>query len=1313
VVRNRRRRFIRALGWAIGGFASFVAVLLIVLATYLLFTDYPERLRSALEEELTDLSGAPAKIRAISLDIPRYAFSLTGVTVGAPGHEGPVLELESVWGKLRLSDILSLRLQWSELVVDGLTLHLVEDSEAGLSLSPRRESAPLFRVGFAADRVSIRRAVLLIQNEKVPWELEASNLSLGLTGTGGDQYHGRLSYDEGHLRIKDNDEVRASVEADFELVPHEVLLKEARLQSDIGQLLLTGKLAFAGEPRGRFDVTAEGEVGPSIESLFGFRDAASLVHGTATFRGSLAVEPGNKTLAGTLLLPRGDVAGISLAHWKGEVFWDRSLLQVSYAQGSIAGGSARLQLHQPLPVHEHIASVDVDFERASLAGLLRESRGVPSPVDSLVRGSASLSFSATASSDFQGQFEIEGQRPPAGASPGVGPVPLSLRAKGTLSPAGVTVEESTFDTDFLRAEVSGTYPWQGSARLVVDCRSGDLEALDRLQRDSRRLFTTERDDEANRPDLLGIGGSGEARGALTGRLPELSFDGLLAANRLRFAATDLGAVNARLSIARERLTLADLTAHLDEGALAGRADMSIEGPLRERDFDLDLTLSRWPIDELARILGAPFSLASTSSGRVVASRRRARLEGGASLELLKGTIAGVDFDGGKARLSLEGRSIRLDPIELSRGGGTARGRLELDLERGSMTGMVATEGLELGSLDPKGVSLSGTVEGKLELGGRIESPVGAISGRIRNVRLEGIELGEAFVSGNLEGKRADVKVSLERQAAEIVAEGSVRLADDFPAEGRVRWHAIDLAPWLGVPSGESAGLTALSDGVGNVRVPLGSPDLLTAARGDGELSAFVVEGESYRIASAAPMRVHLDHARLSLEPSELAEGKSRLTLGGSMDLASKAIDLRADGVVNLGVLQTLYPALSATGETNLSAEITGSRERPSLTGYAKIEGGSVRLEGFRQALGGLEGRLVFDNRTVRISDLHGVFGSGPVDISGTVGLEGIRPSTLDLTVRGSGVRLRYPEGLVATLEGDLSLVGSGGERMVSGALVLRDAVWSREYDLVSGMLSDREGLGLFQDFTDSEVLSGVRLDVSIRAPGSLKVRNGLAVIDASADLELRGTLGHPVLLGQSEAEHGEIFFLGQRYNITRGKVDFVDPARVEPFVDLTAETRVRSYRVELRLTGTPERFFPELSSDPPLRTVDILRLLAGANEREILIGTEEEELAGVGVASLLTERLSQEVGKRAERLFGLDRFSIDPFLVGQFANPTARVSLGKQITRQLSINYSTNLNATTEAIILIEYTPEGPMSWVLSRDEEGDVGIDVKFRKSF
>jgi translocation and assembly module TamB len=307
---------------------------------------------------------------------------------------------------------------------------------------------------------------------------------------------------------------------------------------------------------------------------------------------------------------------------------------------------------------------------------------------------------------------------------------------------------------------------------------------------------------------------------------------------------------------------------------------------------------------------------------------------------------------------------------------------------------------------------------------------------------------------------------------------------------------------------------------------------------------------------------------------------------------------------------------------------------------------------------------------------------------------------------------------VAVLDADLQMSGTPQSQILSGRIDVDDATWTREYDLATGILvsRDKDALDLLEGVVDEQSpLADLRFDVEIVVPGTLRVRNSRASVDARAELQLRGTFTHPALLGRSEALRGELFLLGQRYQLVSGRVEFVDPSTVKPFFDLVAESRVRSYRVELRLTGTPERFFPELSSDPPLRTVEILRLLAGASERDIFIpiGSEEEEIAGLGVASLLTERLTQEVGRRAERLFGLDRFSIDPFLVGQFTNPTARVSIGKQIYRDLSVSYSTNLNAATETLILIEYTPEGPISWIISRDEEGAYGVDLRFRKSF
>jgi autotransporter translocation and assembly factor TamB len=1214
---------------------------------------------------------------------------------------------------LGLGSLLSLQLRWSELLFEGFTISLSEDRETGLVLpSGRAEATRLARLTLAADNVTVTKAQLQIENQKVPWALSASNVTLDLRKLRDRHYAGRFTYDEGRLRIKDHPEFGASVSADFELVPNELFLREGQAQADFGRIQATGKVGLAGGVRARFDVTAEGDSGRLAEAVFGLDDASTVVEGSASFRGMLTIDPESKTLEGTLLVPEGRLAGVTVSDWNGEVFWDRSILSIGYARGRFGSGSARLQLHQPLPVAEHPASLVVDVEDASLSAILSGVTGSPSPVDSRISGQGTFSFVAEHPEKVEGSFELQGVAPEERTDPSRS-TPLSFRAQAAVGDERLSIQELEIEAPFLSARLSGVYPREGSASLSIDVESGSLAAAAALQRELQRIFPTE---ENSTPVEWEIEGSGRVSGQLRERLPRLVFEGDLVAEDLRIDGVPFGGMRMNALISRDSVTFRDLQARVEEGTLSGRGSFSLLGPLREKDFDLDLALSRWPVADLSAAVGSPYELGGVLSGSFTASRWRSRLEGSADLELTEARVNGIDLERSEARLRFEGGRIRLDPLSLGHRGGALVGHVEIDTESRSLQGLVTAEKFSLAAMTPSWAALTGEVEGEIEILGSLDEPVARLTGRARATGVRGIELGEATLAGRVLGKDLELSVGVKGQTSQLSLESSVRLEGDFLSRGRLEWSALDVAPWLGLSSEGISSLAVTSSGEADFRIPIAVDDPVKSAEVEAELRNLVLEGSSYRVASVTPAKMYLKGGRLELSRTALAEGESSLFLGGSLDLSDATLDVEAEGVVSLGFLQSFYPEVATTGDTTLSARITGTLERPSISGYADLDGGSIRLESFRQALGGLEGRLVFDNRTIRVPALDAVFGSGPVVITGTIALEGLRPGSLDLTVRGSGVRLRYPEGLVATLEGELSLVGSPVERMVSGDVVLTDAVWSREYDLVSGILSDREGQPLFSDFAENELLRDVRLDVRVRAPGSLEVRNSLAVIDASAELELGGTLGEPVLLGRSEASRGEIYFLGQRYDITSGKVDFVNPQELEPFVELTAETRVRSYRVELRLTGTPDRFYPELTSDPPLRTVDILRLLAGASDRELLdtlVGNETEELAGVGVASLLTERLSQEVGKRAERLFGIDRFSVNPFLVGQFANPTARVSLGKQITRELSVNYSTNLNATTETIILIEYTPEGPMSWILSRDEEGDVGIDVKFRKSF
>ncbi len=1301
-----RRRVVRLAGWVIGIFASFLATLLLVIAGYLLLWDYPEKLRQALESELTALSGAPARVGHVYLDIPRYGFELHDITLSAPGRDDPVLEIETIRGKLRLATLLSLELRWSHLSFEGLIITLAEDPETGLVLeSGRSRATRLAGITLAADSISVSDAVLRIENQRVPWTLDASGMAMDLKRLRDGRFGGRFTYNTGVMKIKDHRELAAGVTADFELVPNELFLREGHLTSEFGRLQATGKIGLAGGVRARFEVEAEGESGKLAQAVFGLEDAPGLAQGSTAFRGMLTITPETKTLEGTLVLPEGKVAGVPVENWSGEVFWDRSILSIGHARGAIASGNGTFQLHQPLPVNEHPASLTVNFERVSLASVLMGLSGSSSPLDSRMSGQGTFSFEAESPEDIAGSFEVDGT-PSSGESLAPFATPVSFRARAAIGERKLHIGELELETPFLSGTLTGTYPREGAADLWLDVESSDLSAARIFQRELERVAAGQ---NFLPPDAWEVQGRGGAIGRLRERFPRLVFEGELAAEDLTLGGMPLGAMRAQAIVSRDAVTFQDLGASDSGGTLSGRGFFSLLAPLRETDFDLDLDFERFPVRELYGVEGL-------LSGRLRASRRRGGLEGGGDLEIAAGRVGGVGVTSGRTRLAFEGHRIRLNPLSLTRDGASLEGHLDLDTASRNLTGLVSAMRFPLESVAPPRVALDGWVEGEIELSGTYDAPLARLSGRGETIAIGGVPFGEAALTGRLLEKELELSVTLKREPAEVTLETSIHLEGDHLSRGRLEWRRVDVAPWMGLSPESASTLTVTSDGEADFRVPAASEDPVKSAEIEAVVSNLVLEGPGFRVASVTPARMFLQDGRLELSRVALAEAESRLFLGGSLDLDDSSLVVEAEGVASLGLLQSFYPEVATTGETTLSARITGTLERPSVEGHADFDGGSIRLEGFRQAFGGLRGRVVFDNRTLRVQELSGVFGSGPVTLTGTIALERLRPGSVDLTLRGSGVRLRYPEGLVATLDGELSLLGSPGERMVSGNLLLSDALWTREYDLVSGILSDREGEPLFSDFAENELLKDLRLDVRIRAPGSLEVRNSLAVIDASAELELRGTLEEPVLLGRSEATRGEMYFLGQRYDITSGKVDFVNPDEIEPFVDVTAEARVRSYRVELRLTGTPDRFYPELSSDPPLRTVDILRLLAGASDREILdtlVGNETEELAGVGVASLLTERLSQEVGKRAERLFGLDRFSVNPFLVGQFANPTARVSLGKQITRELAVNYSTNLNSTTEAIILIEYTPEGPMSWILSRDEEGDIGVDVKFRKSF
>ncbi len=208
-----------------------------------------------------------------------------------------------------------------------------------------------------------------------------------------------------------------------------------------------------------------------------------------------------------------------------------------------------------------------------------------------------------------------------------------------------------------------------------------------------------------------------------------------------------------------------------------------------------------------------------------------------------------------------------------------------------------------------------------------------------------------------------------------------------------------------------------------------------------------------------------------------------------------------------------------------------------------------------------------------------------------------------------------------------------------------------------------------------------------------------------------GSVRSPILLGDIEALDGSVNFQDRTFKILKGRVSFLNPLVVEPTIDIKGETYVKDYRVTVSVAGSLDRLKTEFSSSPPLPPEDVLALLAlgEAFRRTYSYDRSTQQ----STASLLSFQLAEKAKLGTQKLFVIDRFRIDPFIMGTSAEMTARLSLGKKITKNLFILYSTNLTTQREEIVRIEWEMSNEFSLVGIRDELGRVSFDLKVRRRF
>ena len=123
-------------------------------------------------------------------------------------------------------------------------------------------------------------------------------------------------------------------------------------------------------------------------------------------------------------------------------------------------------------------------------------------------------------------------------------------------------------------------------------------------------------------------------------------------------------------------------------------------------------------------------------------------------------------------------------------------------------------------------------------------------------------------------------------------------------------------------------------------------------------------------------------------------------------------------------------------------------------------------------------------------------------------------------------------------------------------------------------------------------------------------------------------------------------------------------------------------------------------------------LVGGEAPKSTDYGTTKGDSGGIA-ESFLYNQAASVVAARFNRLFGLDKFRIDP-LTGDSGNlSSARVTVGKRLGRDLFATYSYDPSQTGQQILELEWRVSRELTVVATQNGDDSYALDLRWDKSF
>jgi translocation and assembly module TamB len=541
----------------------------------------------------------------------------------------------------------------------------------------------------------------------------------------------------------------------------------------------------------------------------------------------------------------------------------------------------------------------------------------------------------------------------------------------------------------------------------------------------------------------------------------------------------------------------------------------------------------------------------------------------------------------------------------------------------------------------------------------------------------------------------------------------VKLSGEYPVSGQLVAAQFDIDPLI-MSRLHLKDVTGHSSFDGHVAISGGLRDL-RSVKIDADLTSVKLEYDFVKLQNEGDIRLNFSRYQVTVQQAYLRGTDTDFHISGSARFdGTRPMNLSLTGKANLRFAKGLVPLLDARGAAEVSVSVEGTMSDPSIIGRVSFQDAAAVYDDFPTGLSHVTGDVVFDRDRALFDNVSAESGGGHLTLRGSMGYGG-GPLRYDLDVIAPQIRIRYPVGMSWLAGGTMHLEGTSDAALLTGNVTVSRLLLGEGVDLATLMTASQ---GSVQGpATTSSFLRNLQFDIGANTAPNARMEWTGAHVEMEGSMRLRGNWDRPILLGSIHLLNGDMTFRGNKYTLSRGDVIFSNPFRLDPVLNIEATTLIDQYEVTLDFSGPASNMSLSYRSDPPLPDTDIIALLAlgSTGTQGALRSSSGQGTQSYGATALLSEAISTELGGRIERLFGISKFRVDPFLAGTASeqNAAARVTIEEQVGRALTITYSTNAASDQEQVIQVVYSLRRDISVIALRDYNGTFSLSVEFTKHF